>query len=308
MNMNRREKFLLLAVLGLAVIFVGYRMVERSLRGPLRAKEAEIANLRIAEQKAQERWDAVVESQEAMHAWRRRSLPPDPTLAQNLYMSWLVGLVDRSGLEQATVSPNVVTAKGDVYDRVPFTIKSYGTMQALGKFLYEFYRADLLHQVRSISVTPQRQQGRQVLSINLAVEALALKDAEPRETLFPDEQAETSATRLAQAEVAAYEAALAKALFSPYAAPTGESGVDAAAFVYLTATVEAGSESVAWLYDRTNNRRYWLRPGQPFDVAGVSGRVVSIAVPERTATLEIDDQTWVLPLGKNLRELREVSE
>lgn len=305
MNMNRREQALVVVVAALAVVFVGYRVVDRTFRGPLRAKQTAVAGLEKTRDDREQRWNQVVKSQEALTQWRKRSLPPDTSLAQNLYMNWLVALVERSGLEKATVSPNAITPKGDVYDRLPYTIKSFGTMEALARFLYDFYRADLLHQVRTMTVTPQRQEGRQVLSINLTVEALVVKGAEPRDTLFPEDEAEASSGRLAMADFEDYAAAFKKPLFTAYVAPRQEpDSIDAAKFVYLTATLEVGDTSVAWLYDRTNNRRYWLRPGQAFDVAGVSGKVVSVAVLDRTATLEINDQQWILPLGKNLREIQ----
>jgi hypothetical protein len=76
----------------------------------------------------------------------------------------------------------------------------------------------------------------------------------------------------------------------------------------LTAILEVADEPVAWLYDRTNNRLYWLRQGQEFNVAGVSGKVLGIAVRRPKATLEIDNRTWNLPLGKNLREIRPAAE
>ena len=306
MNMNRREQILVVLVAGLVVLFLGHRILERSFRGPLWAKQAEIKNLEIQVADREQRRDHVFQSQNEMETWRQQSLPPDAALAQNLYMSWLVQLVERSGLEQATVTPNLITPKGNMSDRLPFTIQSRGTMESLAKFLHDFYRADLLHQVRRIDLTPERRGGKSRLNVNLAVEALVLRDAEPRDTLFPAPEAETSATRLAQEDFEGYRQLAERTLFSPYVAPQQQpaNDIDNAAFVYLTATLEVGDEPVAWLYDRTNNRRHWLRPGQEFDVAGVKGKVLSIAVSERSATLEIDEKTWVLRLGKNLRELR----
>jgi len=310
MNMNRREQILIVAVAGLAVVFLGRRVVDRAFRGPLRAKETQIKNLEGAVADREQQWDRVVQSRQEMETWRARGLPPDATQAQNLYMSWLVQLVDRSGLEQATVTPNLITPKAGVFDRLPFTIQSYGSMESLTRFLHDFYRADLLHQVRRIDLTPQRQDGRVRLGINLAVEALALRESDPRDKLFTDDMKESSSTRLAKADFEDYRPFAELDLFSPYVAPREQQSdsVDNAAFVYLTATLEVADEPVAWLYDRTNNRRYWLRPGQEFNVAGVSGKVLGIAVRERRATLEIDAKTWVLPLGKNLREIRPAAE
>ncbi len=138
--------------------------------------------------------------------WQAQSLPSDPEIARSLYQAWLVGLVGRPGF----ISPNVdssepVTRKG-LYSSLRFSARGRGTPEQLTRFLFDFYRADHLHHIESLNLTPVPRSDE--LDIALSIEALSLPDGERK-----DQLSTRVSDRLASDELTDYRAIVERNLF-----------------------------------------------------------------------------------------------
>ncbi len=161
-----------------------------------------------------------------LKVWQAQSLPSDTEVARSLYQAWLVGLVGSAGF----ISPNVdssepITRKG-LYSSLGFSVRGRATLEQLTRFLYDFYRADHLHHIESLNLTPVPRSDE--LDITLSIEALSLPDATRKDRLST-----RASDRLASNRLADYRPVIERNLFG-----IGGGGLDAADFAYLTAITE----------------------------------------------------------------------
>jgi hypothetical protein len=156
--------------------------------------------------------------------WKRLSLPAAPqrtpeelrngiTLeeskkrhlnrVQGDYAQYLESLLRRSGFNGASISitPRVVentkpgqsrtaAARDPLFTRLAFSVTGRARLEAVTQALEEFYKTNLLHEVRNLSVQNRPAaagaRGRPgELDVNMTVEALLARGAEPREALTP---------------------------------------------------------------------------------------------------------------------------
>jgi len=75
--------------------------------------------------------------------------------------------------------------------------------------------------------------------------------------------------------------------------------IDAAQFTCLVGTLLKGEQREAWVFDRLNNERIVVSPGEAFSIAGVEIRVLTI---ERDHVVhEFEGARWRWSVGKTLR-------
>src|SRR5437879_7659647 len=86
-------------------------------------------------------------------------------------------------------SSQVITGKGPIYMRLPFTIQAKASLASLVEMLEHFYRTPLLHDIKRLSIQRPSALGTQPpsgeLDIHMTVEALIVAGAENRLTLLP---------------------------------------------------------------------------------------------------------------------------
>lgn len=177
MVFKKREKILALVVAALLLVVVG-RFLFTTWRGPLKALADRRDELVKEVDKKHERVARSRKAQARLAEWNRRSLPSDPVVARSLYQNWLLGLGKEAGFQGTKVD---VTGqgrqRGGVYRALRFTVQARATIEKLTDFLYQFYSADQLHLIRSLSIKPTADSGD--LELTLVVEALSLPDAKP---------------------------------------------------------------------------------------------------------------------------------
>ena len=187
-------------------------------RADLKTKQEELAK----EQRDRER---VLKLNPRLAEWRRISLPAAPkrtpeelrkgiTLeeskkrhlnqVQNDYDQYLNNLLRRSGFNPATINitPRVVenkapsanraaAARDPLFTRLAFTVQGRARLESLTQALEDFYKTNLLHEVRTLSVQNRPGPAGGVrgrageLDVNMTVEALLVSGAEPRGSLTP---------------------------------------------------------------------------------------------------------------------------
>jgi hypothetical protein len=155
-------------------------------------------------------------------AWENKSLHHDVPVARSDYQEWLAELIEKVKLSDSHIQPErgttVTRATADkkshvAYQQLPFAVSGQGTVGQLTQFLFEFYSADLLHRVRSISIQPQKDAKQ--LRLTMLIDALVLPGAEPvRGSVMP------RSDRLALASLADYQKVIdGRNLFAAYVPP-----------------------------------------------------------------------------------------
>src|SRR5262249_3029146 len=88
-------------------------------------------------------------------------------------------------------SPTAVKGKEQpVFERLAFNVQAKGTVANLARMERDFYKTNLLHQIRTVNVKTQQRESsgsaeEGLLDINMTVEALIVNGAKDRKPLLP---------------------------------------------------------------------------------------------------------------------------
>jgi len=177
-----------------------------------------------------------------------------------------------------------------------FTVRGQGNMEELVRFLFAFYRAGHMHQIRHLSIKPV-ENGRG-LDLVITIEALSLPGA------TSNKLSTEVGTRLALTAPEEYRSVIVgRNLFSPYA-PKGSTAVvgtpkfDPSKHAYLTAILSVSGRPQAWFVARASDQVFKLSEGEEFSVGTLRPKVVRIN--GRTVELEIEGARYQVPLGTSL--------
>ncbi len=266
----------------------GNWLYQSSYVQPLENRRADIDQLRqdIAERELD--MARFRKANQRLKQWQTQSLPSDVELARSLYQAWLVEQVGTAGFASPNVdSSEPVTRKG-AYSSLRFSARGRGTPEQLTNFLYAFYRADHLHHINSISLTPVPRSDE--LDISLSIEALSLPEAERT-----DQLSTRLSDRLASATLADYRVIVDRNLFG-----IGGGGMDEADFAYLTAITEVDGQPEVWFTLRASGELLKLRSGQEFQIGALRGSVAEIS--DSDVVLLCDNERWLVGVGENLMQ------
>jgi hypothetical protein len=190
--MNTRTKWL--AVGGLLVI--GFYAIDSLYRSWIEEPTQQLTSQRDALSKnIQEINDQQLLAQKAgkrLESYAARALPYTPQLARSSYQEWLLGILDKHGLQSASVDaaqPVAIelksrTKKGkrqQIGYRIGYSLRAQATLTRLAQFLAEFRAAGHLHKIRSLALNPTGKEG--MLDINLAIEVLSLNASPNKDQL-----------------------------------------------------------------------------------------------------------------------------
>lgn len=220
--------------------------------------------------------------------WEKQSLPSEPQVARSVYQAWLLQLVGRVGLDNPTVDSTQPSERNG-FSSITFSLQARGSLEKWTHFLYEFYRAGHLHQIRSMSITPIGKK--EQLDIVLAIEALVLPGADRSDRLSTQ-----TADQLAFQRLADYQPIVLRNLFSISA------NADPMDQTYLTGVHYVNAVPEAWftLRGEANPDRavVKLRLGQSLTVGQFNGKLVEIA--EEDVVFQSGGERWLIALGENL--------
>jgi hypothetical protein len=118
---------------------------------------------------------------------RKRSLPPDAKDAARLYQEWLVDVAKSCGLTNVRPKVERMTPQPDVYVAVPISFQAEGTYEQAVRFLARFSEVDLLQRLATFHVMAPSPNSPK-LEFDIRAEALSLKGATKRNTIFPRTQ------------------------------------------------------------------------------------------------------------------------
>jgi hypothetical protein len=305
MTLQRREKILLgvaLGLVGMAVLCFLLLTADGISDQQLLDDEVKYTGQLAAKQK-------LLRDAEHEHAriaeWQRRSLPPEPVLARSLYQNWLQDVAGRANFHDMRIVANDATGRRDQYTRISLTLNCTAKLGDLIQFMYDFYSAGYLHQIRKMDIRPSATQGE--LDVDFSIDALSLTAAESKEKL------PSGVTRSLQlAKAADYrDPIVARNLFTAFVRPTPpdtqkEAGNDPAASTLVTGFTQVDGSWQVWMEDRGAGKRWALQSGESFPIGGKKCTVQTIRA-EGEVIVELDRCCRRLRLGDNLRGGTEVS-
>ncbi len=152
MKLKKREKVMLVVVAG---VIAAAGLTLFFMTGDSRSDEAllkEQENLKVELDKKQREKRQAEDDDRRLADWKKRSLPSNASIARSLYQDWLRVLCDRAGLHGWSVHSEETESHLKIYTRIPFSIHAGATLPEILNFLYGFYSAGHLHQIRRLHI------------------------------------------------------------------------------------------------------------------------------------------------------------
>ncbi len=309
--MTRRELTLAAVVLGILLawggshLLVKHRQTQATGQSALLAARQQVSDARMAIA----RGEAAVRQ---VSAWQERSLPEDRETAQSLYRNWLLDTLQEAGLTVNDVKPEQRTTRSAAYTSVGYAVEAHGNLESVTRFLYAFYRSDILQQITRLSLRPETDPSQ--LTVRLSVEALIVAGATHADSL-----ADSTADEATLAKLDDYVNSITErnvfAVYTPprpprppvvRSDPPAPPKFDDAGQAYVTAIVLGEQGLQAWITVRTTGEVLRLGEGDEVKVGLLDGRIVSIE--PRSLVLEADDKRHAIELGHNLRDGRPIDQ
>jgi len=305
-TLAKYRPYILGAVFGAMLLYFGGEwLVKNLLQGPIERAGQRTERLR---EEIKEREDGLARARKAakqLAVWRTQSLPSNTEVARSLYQAWLVELVDYVKLGNPSVNSGEPVSRRGLYQTIGFSVRGRGTLQQLTELLFVFYRTDLLHQVRSLSIIPLANSDQ--LDLSISIETLVLPDVEPeapkgateeerQATIFEDfrQRAGRDSDRLASVALTDYAPIVRRNLFGIGGEP------DPTDHTYLTAVSSVDGEPLAWFTVRTSGEILKLRKGGSFEIGQLNGTIAEIEGSD--VIIEADGERWLLTLGESLTD------
>jgi hypothetical protein len=270
MKLQRREKILAAAAGGLALLLTVWFLFFSggSLSyGRLAARRDQLA-LEVAKKEREVNAAGVAAGRLA--EWQHRALPSDVAEARVQYQAWLRDLADRLRFQQPTIEATGVESKSQTSALLKFKVHGRTNLFSLTRFLYDFYAAGHLHQIRLIDVStiPNSRD----IEVSIDVEALSLPGADRKNKLTEDR-----GKTLLLAKLSDYGKTIVRRdLFSPFRPMESHPEADVAQSTFVTAILAVDGRGEVWLVDRTTGKDWKLHKGEQFEVGSLQGTVKSI--------------------------------
>ena len=306
--MNKREKILLAAILGLGVLYLGQGQFDSRYRQPRKTKLDRLDALSQQVLDQQVAFAAAAKKQQEYAGWTGRALPAEGGVATSGFIGYLQQLLADAKVENPQVQPGSARKLGDAGRIVPFTVKMTGTLEDFAGVMQRLDRSPGLQLVRGLALQPVTKDRKiQTYEAALTVEALSAADA-------PAATAEQMTQRLQGEDDFApdprYALLARKAPFQPTELEELEVEEVAAKdkddrdnyVVYNTGSKDG--ESRVRIRNVKGDERLSLAPGDDLSIDGMKARVVEVS--SRGVRLEVDDEVGFVPTGGTLKEWAKV--
>ena len=309
--MTKYRQYILVAILGAMLLyFGGEKLWDTLVTKPLGDLNSKIERINREIDKQHDQLARGREQAEELSVWEGQSLPSNSDRARSLYQAWLFELVKHVGLSSPSVDAGEPSDRRGLYQSLAFSLRGRGTLDQLTQFLFEFYRAGHLHQIRSLSITPMGKMGE--LDLSISIDTLILPGADRADRL-----SEAVSDRLAFDKLDDYRVIAQRNLFG------AGNAADPADHTYLTAVnyVDGTAEALAEAQtgdkivkvatagppgaapteigsEQTGTLR--LHKGDTFRVGQFQGTILEIDGDD--VVLDSANQHWLLTVGENLSE------
>jgi hypothetical protein len=331
MALKKRERNLALATAALLAVFAAVWMFSGGGEGP----SLSIADLRkqrdlkLADLAKKQAASAGLQANRAKLAgWEKQALPAQADAAQSSYQTWLRALVGRQNFRTPKIDATGADTRRGVCTVLRFTLQARATLDQLTRFLYDFYAAGHLHQVRRLTVAPA-ENSKDLFDVTLGIEALSLPSADRKDKLSTERS-----QRLGKPDVKEYLQTVVRrrmegerfvdglGVFTPYSPPPPPPVVrrdppprpptppprdppkppafDHTKYTVVTAINVVDGTPEVWLRVQTTGQQFVLHEGGKFQVGEVRGSVGRIKRHE--VEIELNGQRRLVPNGGNLRD------
>ena len=293
---DKRTRTLLLVLGSIGILYIGDLAYRSGIESP--RQEAERLKSRLEKRIRATKLSLAKSKRIAadLEQLEGQSLPWDLEVARSSYQSWLLQLVKRAKLQTPNVDSSEPVAlsigrggrrgKPD-YHKIGFTLRTRGSLKHVGHFLFDFYRADHLHKIRSMNLNPVGRDRN--LDLTLSIETLVLGTALRENELSPG-----VSERLASATREDYQPLVRRNLFD-------SGGGEAAKKVQFTAvTRNRDGSAQAWFRVAPGGKTQILSAGQALNCPGLEVLVLEV-LPAATI-LSMDGERIRVQVGQRLAE------
>lgn len=285
--MKYRKTILSALLVVMAVLYFGDWLLRNQFHGPLESRHRRTVRLQEDIAARQRDLDKARRAAKILDRYKSRSLPSNPEVARSLYQGWLLELVGQVGLANPKVDSSEPLNRKGLFYQLSFSLRGRGTLEQLTRFLFLFYRADHLHQIRSLSATPL--QGTEELDLSVAIEALALAQADRKDRL-----SNRVSDRLASAKFEDYQIIAQRNVFGVGATS------DATQYTFLTSVNYVDGKPQAWFTVRTSDDVLRLGEGESLEIGSFKATVAGIT--DSDVVIESDGARWLLTIGESLTD------
>lgn len=295
-----RQYGLAAVMLAMVAYFGGTWLLDHWIQGPLEAAQRETDRLREDVARREDALAKIRAAGKLLEQWEQQSLPENLEVARSLYQAWLVELVDDVQLSNPSVTSSEPTTRKGLYHSLSFSVRGRGTIDQLTRFLFAVYQTDLLHTVRSLTITPLQRSDQ--LDLSLSIEALALIGSGDAaavgnpETVFEEFRRRTwrASNRLAFRDLQAYQAIVTRNLF-------GMGGTsDPTDSAYLTSINEIDGQPEVWFTLRGTGELVKLRTGQRLEIGPLTLEIAEVLGTD--VVLRVGGERWLLSLGDRITD------
>lgn len=294
--MNQRTKLLLIAMGIVATLWFGDMGYRNLVEGPAEARKRDLNRVEKSLNDAKQSVIDTAGAVDDLELLERISLPYDPELARAAYQDWLLDLVQKSKLTGANVDasqPSSVKIKDrdtrkpkEIFLSYTFSLRARGSLQQVGRFLYDFYQGGHLHKINTISFSPVGG-GREV-DFTATIEALGLNRCERKGDLSTERF-----QRLASSEFGDYQLIARRNLFARHGDATlGK--------VVLTAVTISDGASQAWFKDDQGDTKI-LGRGESLEIAAHTIELVDIV--GESVLLDVDGRVLTIKAGQSVQDV-----
>jgi hypothetical protein len=300
-KLARYRQYGLAAVMfAMVAYFGGTWLLDHWIQGPLEAAQRETERLRDDIQQREEALAKIRAAGKFLEQWEQQSLPENLEVARSLYQAWLVELVDDVELSNPSVTSSEPTTRKGLYHTLSFSVRGRGTIDQLTRFLFAVYQTDLLHAVRSLTITPLQRSDQ--LDLSLSIEALALigggnaaAGGNP-ETVFEEFRRRTwrASNRLAFDDLQAYQTIVTRNLFGMGGSP------DPTDSAYLTSINEIDGQPEVWFTLRGTGELVKLRAGEQLELGPLTLEIAEVLGTD--VILRVEGERWLLTLGDRITD------
>jgi hypothetical protein len=282
-----RKKIAISAVGACLVLYVGSSVYQSQVSGPAEARKVRIAKLHEDIRTRQRDLERIQKAVKELDAYREQSLPANPEVARSLYGAWLLQTIEQAGFTNPNVDSGEPANRKGLFQMLTFSIRGRGTLEQVTKLLYDFYSADHLQQIRSLTLMPLPAMDQ--LDVAMIVEALVLPTATRKDRLS-DRRSE----RLAYDKLDDYKIIVERNVFG-----VGGS-TDPTDFTYLTAVNYVDGQAEVWFTVRTSDSVLRLRKGDPLEIGHFKGVIADVY--QSDVVLESEGERWLLTVGENISQ------
>jgi hypothetical protein len=314
MKLQRREKILAGVALGIVVLgglwfllFPGDNLSDDQLK-----KRQEELQAKIDDDK--KLLDQADRDKVRLADWQQRALPADPVLASSLYKDWLRTLAESVKLKGFKVTATQPAAAREqstrnqsakiTFTKITFTLHAQARLNSLVQFLYEFYSAGYLHQIRKLDI--KRSRTSRDLDVEVVIEALSLPTAASKDKL-------PKITATPPVTLADYKPIVSRDFFADWVKPAPvvverprirvdppkPPPVDPAEHTFVIALIEVDGTPQVWLHNRLLDQLLKLGTGGKFTIGNKDGTVQSIH-PDGEVVVEYGGKRRVLHIQEPL--------